>query len=283
MADEQRRRLEARTDRAQTGGRWREAVFTTVSGEPIELLYTPDDIASTKYLTDIGLPGSSRTRADPSDRLSRQTLDDAPVPPASERRRIRMSGTNISSSTVRPACRWHSTCRPSWAVMLTTPLAEEKWGSACRGQFAGGHGDLFRGIDLGQISTSMTINAPAINLMAMYLAVAEKQGVAFDQLRGRSRRISSRVHRQKEWIYPPAPSMRLIVDMFEYLNRERRSGIHLGERLPHPRGRVDGRPGAGVHAGGRVCVCRGRYRTWTEGGRIRPAHLVLLQRPHRLF
>jgi methylmalonyl-CoA mutase N-terminal domain/subunit len=80
---------------------------------------------------------------------------------------------------------------------------------------------LFKGINLGEISTSMTINAPAPMLMTYYLAVAERQGVDFKKLRGTIQAdILKEYIAQKEWIYPPAPSMRLIIDMFEYLNKE---------------------------------------------------------------
>jgi methylmalonyl-CoA mutase N-terminal domain/subunit len=80
---------------------------------------------------------------------------------------------------------------------------------------------LFKGINLGEISTSMTINAPAAMMMTFYLAVAEKQGVDFKKLRGTIQTdILKEYIAQKEWIYPPSPSMRLIIDMFEYLNKE---------------------------------------------------------------
>jgi methylmalonyl-CoA mutase N-terminal domain/subunit len=80
---------------------------------------------------------------------------------------------------------------------------------------------LFKSINLGEISTSMTINAPAAMVMAFYLAVAEKQGQDFKSLRGTTQTdILKEYIAQKEWIYPPEPSMRLVIDMFEYLNRE---------------------------------------------------------------
>jgi methylmalonyl-CoA mutase N-terminal domain/subunit len=67
----------------------------------------------------------------------------------------------------------------------------------------------------------MTINAPAAMVMAFYLAVAEKQGKGFKTLRGTTQTdILKEYIAQKEWIYPPEPSMRLIIDMFEYMNRE---------------------------------------------------------------
>ena len=79
---------------------------------------------------------------------------------------------------------------------------------------------LFEGIDLGRVSTSMTINAPAAVLLAMYVVVAEKQGVSLDRIRGTLQNdILKEYIAQKEWIYPPGPSMRLIVDTIEFCSR----------------------------------------------------------------
>ncbi len=79
---------------------------------------------------------------------------------------------------------------------------------------------LFQGIDLAQVSTSMTINAPAAVLLAMYVVVAEKQGVPFERIRGTLQNdILKEYIAQKEWIYPPEPSMRLIVDTVEFCSR----------------------------------------------------------------
>ncbi|MDH3283832.1 MAG: methylmalonyl-CoA mutase family protein, partial [Acidobacteriota bacterium] len=96
---------------------------------------------------------------------------------------------------------------------------------------------LFDGIPLGDVSTSMTINCSAPVLLAMYLAVAEKQGVPFDQVRGTLQNdILKEYIAQKEWIYPPRPSMRLIVDLVEYCtdhvpryNTISISGYHIRE------------------------------------------------------
>jgi len=80
---------------------------------------------------------------------------------------------------------------------------------------------LFDGIPLDKVSTSMTINAPAAVLLAMYLAVAERQGVPFAGLRGTIQNdILKEYIAQKEWIYPPAPSMRIITDMVAFCARE---------------------------------------------------------------
>ncbi|HMQ10064.1 MAG TPA: methylmalonyl-CoA mutase family protein [Oligoflexia bacterium] len=80
---------------------------------------------------------------------------------------------------------------------------------------------LFEGIPLDEVTTSMTINAPATILYAMYLVVAEKQGVPWSKVRGTTQNdILKEYIAQKSWIYPPKPSMRLIVDMMEFSSKE---------------------------------------------------------------
>jgi methylmalonyl-CoA mutase N-terminal domain/subunit len=80
---------------------------------------------------------------------------------------------------------------------------------------------LFDGIPLGDITTSMTINSPAAILLCMYIAVAEKQGVSADKLGGTLQNdILKEFIAQKEFIFPPAPSMRLVVDSIEYCAKE---------------------------------------------------------------
>lgn len=76
---------------------------------------------------------------------------------------------------------------------------------------------LFQGIPLDQVSVSMTINAPAAMLMAMYLVVAEKRGCQLSRLSGTLQNdILKEYIAQKEWIYPPDPSMRLVIDVIEF-------------------------------------------------------------------
>ena len=80
---------------------------------------------------------------------------------------------------------------------------------------------LFDGIDLARVSTSMTINAPAAVLLAMYVVAAEKQGVAARRIRGTLQNdILKEYIAQKEWIYPPAPSMRLVVDSIQFCSQQ---------------------------------------------------------------
>jgi methylmalonyl-CoA mutase N-terminal domain/subunit len=96
---------------------------------------------------------------------------------------------------------------------------------------------LFAGIPLGEVSTSMTINSPAAILLAFYLCVGEEQGVTRDQLRGTIQTdILKEYIAQKEYIFPPEPSMRLVTDMVEFCAREMPlwhpisiSGYHIRE------------------------------------------------------
>lgn len=79
---------------------------------------------------------------------------------------------------------------------------------------------LFNGIPLDKVSTSMTINAPASVLLAMYIAVAEKQGISADKLRGTIQNdILKEYIARGTYIFPPKPSMRLITDVFEYCSQ----------------------------------------------------------------
>src|SRR5712692_3322934 len=79
---------------------------------------------------------------------------------------------------------------------------------------------LFDGIPLDRISTSMTISSPAAMLWAMYLVVAEKQGARWESLAGTIQNdILKEYIAQKEYIYPPRPSMRLVIDTFEFGSR----------------------------------------------------------------
>ena len=97
--------------------------------------------------------------------------------------------------------------------------------------------DLFSDINLGEISVSQTINGPAIILLAFYIAVAEKQNVDLKNLRGTLQNdILKEFIAQKEWIFPPEPSMRLVTDMIEFcthnmpkFNTVSISGYHIRE------------------------------------------------------
>ena len=139
---------------------------------------------------------------------------------------------------------------------------------------------LFDGIDLEKTTVSMTINSPASVLWAMYLVVAEKQGADWKKISGTIQNdILKEYIAQKEYIYPPAPSMRLVIDTFEFgskftprFNTISISGYHIREAgstalqelaFTHLRRRRVRGMGAASRTG-----CR----------RIRPAAQFLLQR-----
>ena len=96
---------------------------------------------------------------------------------------------------------------------------------------------LFDGIDLSEISVSMTINGPAVILFAFYVAVAQNRNIDISKMRGTLQNdILKEYIAQKEWIHPPKPSMRIIVDLFEYCNENMPkynpvsvSGYHIRE------------------------------------------------------
>ncbi len=80
---------------------------------------------------------------------------------------------------------------------------------------------LFRGIDVAEVSTSMTINSPASVIWAMYLVAAEERDIPTSKLRGTIQNdILKEYQAQKEWIFPPEPSMRLVVDTFEFGSKQ---------------------------------------------------------------
>ncbi|MGD8452051.1 MAG: methylmalonyl-CoA mutase family protein [Phycisphaerae bacterium] len=96
---------------------------------------------------------------------------------------------------------------------------------------------LFDGIHLGEVSTSMTINAPAAIMLAFYICVARQQGVPLDKLRGTLQNdILKEFHAQNEFVFPPGPSVKLVVDTIEYCtqhmpqwNTVSVSGYHIRE------------------------------------------------------
>jgi methylmalonyl-CoA mutase N-terminal domain/subunit len=96
---------------------------------------------------------------------------------------------------------------------------------------------LFQGIPLDQVSTSMTINGPAILFLALYVAVAEKQGVDSTKLRGTIQTDPLKEYiAQKEWLFPPEPHLKIVVDMMDWCTRKAPSwhpisisGYHIRE------------------------------------------------------
>lgn len=209
-------------ERVKSSGRLREAVFTTVSGAPIQMLYTPDDVKEMDYVNDLGFPGEFPYTRGIHPTMYRGKLWTM--------RQFAGFGTPEDTNKRYHYLLEHGQTGLSVAFDLPTlmgrdaddPMSEGEVGIC--GVSVSSLADmevLFKGINLGEISTSMTINAPAAMMMCFYLVVAEKQGVDFKKLRGTVQAdILKEYIAQKEWIYPPGPSMKLIIDMFEYMNKE---------------------------------------------------------------
>ena len=144
---------------------------------------------------------------------------------------------------------------------------------------------LFDGIPLGGVTTSMTINAPAAILLAFYVLVGERQGVPADRLGGTIQTdILKEYIAQKEWCFPIEPAMRLVTDMIEWCSENMPrwhpvsiSGYHIREAG------LDRPAGARLHAQGRLHLRRAGARARPRRRRLRAAPLLLLQRPHRLL
>jgi len=203
-------------------GKERNFKFVTVSSEPVEALATPDDLEGFDYFRDLNLPGEYPYTRGIHYNMYRGRLWTM--------RQFAGFGTPEDTNERFKYLLRHGQTGLSVAFDLPTlmgrdaddPLSEGEIGKC--GVSVSSLQDmetLFEGIPLGEVSTSMTINGPAEMVFAFYLAVAEKQGVPFDQLRGTLQNdILKEYIAQKEWIYPPRPSMRLIVDMIAFCTEE---------------------------------------------------------------
>jgi methylmalonyl-CoA mutase, N-terminal domain len=200
----------------------RDIPFTTVSGVPIKRLYTPNDIQNIDFEKEIGWPGEyPYTRGiHPSLYRSkvwsmRQFTGFGNAAQTNERLRYLIAnGTNALSI----------------AFHLPTLMGRDSDDPWSRGE-VGKCGvtidslqdmeTLFQGIKQNEVTTSMTTNAPATILLSMYQSAAEKSGVKPAELSGTIQNdILKEYLAQKTYIYPPRPSMRLIVNSFEYCAKE---------------------------------------------------------------
>jgi methylmalonyl-CoA mutase N-terminal domain/subunit len=192
--------------------------FITTSSEPINRLYTPLDVANLEYEQDLGHPGEYPYTRGVHATLHRSKLWTM--------RMFAGFGTAEETNTRFKYLLSQGQTGLSIAFDLATlmgydtdvPEAEGEFGKC--GVAVSSLKDmeiLLDGIPLEQVSASMTINSPAAIIWAMYIAAAEKQGVRPDQLRGTTQNdILKEFIAQKEYIFPPEPSMRLVTDTIEY-------------------------------------------------------------------
>jgi methylmalonyl-CoA mutase N-terminal domain/subunit len=204
---------------ARTGER--AEAFETISGRSVAPLYDADDTSALDYERDLGDPGVfPYTRGIHASGYRgklwtmRQFAGFGSAAETNQRYRALLAagGTGLSV-----------------AFDLPTLMGRDPDHPLCRGE-VGKCGvsvislhdmqALFDGIDLGRITTSMTINAPAAMIFAMYLVVAEQQGVSWADLSGTIQNdILKEYIAQKEYIYPPRESMRLVTDVFAFCTR----------------------------------------------------------------
>ncbi len=218
--------------------RTRDAKFITASGEPVELLGTPDMLRDFDYDRDLGFPGQFPFTRGVHANMYRGRLWTM--------RQFAGFGTPEDTNARFKFLLENGQTGLSVAFDLPTLMgrdADDPWSEGEVGVCGVSVSSLkdmeilFDGIPLDQVSTSMTINSPAIILLAFYIAVAEKQGVSPDKLRGTIQNdILKEYIAQKEYIFPPQPSMRIIVDMIEYCTKEMPqwntisiSGYHIRE------------------------------------------------------
>ncbi|HXH27426.1 MAG TPA: methylmalonyl-CoA mutase family protein, partial [Candidatus Polarisedimenticolia bacterium] len=212
--------------------------FTTVSDVPISRLYTAEDLAAWDPAARLGFPGEP-----PFTRGIHPTMYRGR--PWTMRQFAGFGSAEDTNGRFHYLLR-HGQTGLSVAFDLPTLMGRDSDDALAEGE-VGREGVaidtladmeiLFREIPLDRVSTSMTINAPAAVLLAMYLAVAERQGAAWSSLRGTVQNdILKEYIAQKEWIFPPAPSMRLIVDMMAFCadsvplwNTISISGYHIRE------------------------------------------------------
>ncbi len=196
--------------------------YTTVSGEEVKNFYGPDDIENINYLNEIGFPGEYPfTRGIHADGYRgkiwtmRQFAGFGSPEDTNQRFHYLLDHgqTGLSTAFDLPTLM-------GWDA--DSPLSEGEVGIC--GVSVSSLKDmeiLFNKIPLEKVSTSMTINSPAAMIFAFYLAFAQEQGVDFKNLRGTLQNdILKEYIAQKEYIYPPNPSMRIIVDMIEYCSQE---------------------------------------------------------------
>jgi methylmalonyl-CoA mutase N-terminal domain/subunit len=239
----------ARVDERRTTGldRWRSRfaagplrdaeVFTSISGAEVDPLPTPETV-SLDYERDLGYPGSFPFTRGVYASMYRGRLwtmrqfagfGTAAETNARFRYLLEHGQTGLSVAFDMPAL---------MGVDSDSPRAEGEVGR--EGVAVASLEDmevLFAGIPLGEVSTSMTINAPAAIALAMYLVVGEQQGTPRASLRGTVQTdILKEYIAQKEFIFPPGPSMRLVTDMVEFCAREMPlwhpisiSGYHIRE------------------------------------------------------
>jgi methylmalonyl-CoA mutase N-terminal domain/subunit len=197
--------------------------FTTdTGGQEVDPLYTPADVADLDYDDDVGFPGESPYTRGVYSTMYRGRLWTM--------RQYAGMGTASETNERFNYLMDEGQTGLSMAFDLPTQMGYDSDSAMAEGEVgkAGVAIDsledfetVFDGIPLDEVSTSMTINAPASVLLAMYIAVGDRQGVDREQLRGTIQNdILKEYIARNTYIYPPEPSMRIITDIFEFCAAE---------------------------------------------------------------
>ncbi|MCX6338801.1 MAG: methylmalonyl-CoA mutase family protein [Candidatus Aureabacteria bacterium] len=200
----------------------RKPTFTTSSGIPVDLIYTPEDVAGLDYVSDLGFPGEFPFTRGVQPTMYRSRLwtmrqyagfGTAEESNARYRYLLDQGQTGLSIAFDLPTQIGYDSDHP---------LAEGEVGRV--GVAIDSLEDmetLFRGIPLDRVSTSMTINSTAAILVAMYIALAEKEGVRRALLRGTIQNdILKEYVARGTYIFPPRPAMRITTDILSFCSRE---------------------------------------------------------------
>ena len=234
---EARRRAHQWSEEVYASQRERDAEFSTISGHPIRPLYTSED-APADPDADIGYPGEFPFTRGPYPSMyrgrlwtMRQFAGFGTVEETNERFRYLLDHgqTGLSTAFDMPTLMGlDSDHARSLGEVGREGVAVDSLDDMIR---------LYEGIPLGEVSTSMTINAPAAILLAFYVLVAEDQGVGPERLSGTIQTdILKEYIAQKEWCFPIDPAMRLVTDMIEWCTQNMPrwhpisiSGYHIRE------------------------------------------------------
>ncbi|MBR9988401.1 MAG: methylmalonyl-CoA mutase, partial [Gemmatimonadetes bacterium] len=192
----------------------RDDSFTTISGVPVEPLYTEADLPGWDYMEKLGLPGEFPFTRGPYTSMYRTRLWTM--------RQFAGFGTSEETNQRYKYLLAHGQTGLSVAFDFPTLMGYDSDHPRSLGE-VGKCGvaissladmeTLFDGIPLGDVSVSMTINGPAIIMFCFYVAAAEKQGVSSEQLRGTVQNdILKEYMAQHAWVYPAEPALKLIVD-----------------------------------------------------------------------
>ena len=220
------------------GSSERPAPYETLSGLPVKPLYTPADLRGFDYEAKLGVPGEYPFTRGVYPTMYRGRLWTMRMfagfgRPEDTNARFKylleQGQTGLSTAFDMPALMGYDADHPrargevgKEGVAVSTLADMER---------------LFEGIPLGEVTTSMTINCTASVALAMYLAVADRQGVSWDKVGGTMQNdMLKEFIAQKEWICPPEPAVRIVVDMIEFtakhvprFNPVSISGYHIRE------------------------------------------------------